>query len=341
MNAPVSPSEPGQPEAISRDSIARARGCAAGAAIGDALGMPLEFKPANAPDRLVHQMENGRLPAGTFTDDTEMALALAEGLLHARPLDPADLALRFSAWLQAGPSDVGIQTQMALAPLANGVPWQETSARMLRQCANAAGNGSLMRCWPAALAHWNSLPDLLADTRLQSQVTHPQPDCVEACALVNAMIFFLLRGTPKEEALALALAHVQLSPQMAAAVADAPGKRRDQLPNTGWVVHTLESAVWGLLTTTSFAEAVIQVVNLGSDADTAGAVVGALAGAAYGYTAIPIEWSCRLRGYWPIQTNAKWQVEDFIRLANQLVKIPGSTAQGTAQSTAQGTAQGA
>ena len=147
---------------------------------------------------------------------------------------------------------------------------------MLRQRANAAGNGSLMRCWPAALAHWNSLPDLLADTRLQSQVTHPQPDCVEACALVNAMIFFLLRGTPKEEALALALAHVQLSPQMAAAVADAPGKRRDQLPNTGWVVHTLESALWGLLTTTSFTEAVIQVVNLGSDADTAGAVVGAL-----------------------------------------------------------------
>ena len=85
----------------------RARGCAVGAAVGDALGMPLEFGAPSPPDRLVRHMQPGRLPAGAFTDDTEMALALAESLLARRPLDPADLACRFVRWYRANPPDVG------------------------------------------------------------------------------------------------------------------------------------------------------------------------------------------------------------------------------------------
>src|SRR5512136_110061 len=90
------------------------RGVAVGAAIGDALGMPLEFGPAIPLDWLVRTMKPGRMPAGTFTADTEMALALADSLLAHRPLDPADLAARFVAWYHAGPPDVGSHTASVL-----------------------------------------------------------------------------------------------------------------------------------------------------------------------------------------------------------------------------------
>jgi len=84
--------------------------------------MPLEFGPAIPSDRLVRTMQAGRLPAGAFTDDTEMALALAESLLAYRPLDPADLAGRFAAWYRAGPADIGRQTRLVLKRISRGEP---------------------------------------------------------------------------------------------------------------------------------------------------------------------------------------------------------------------------
>ena len=98
----------------------------------------------------------------------------------------------------------------------------------------------------------------------------------------------------------------------------APSRDREDLENTGWVRHTLESAVWGLLTTESFEEALVQVVNLGGDSDTAGAVVGALAGATYGLEAIPVRWREAVRGEWPLRSQLYWGAEDLIRLANLL-----------------------
>ena len=98
----------------------RIQGCAVGAAIGDALGMPLEFGPRQPAGQLVRDMQPGRLSAATFTDDTEMALAVADSLLAHCPLDPADLASRFVAWLRAGPGDVGIHTSSVLSRIAAG-----------------------------------------------------------------------------------------------------------------------------------------------------------------------------------------------------------------------------
>ena len=258
----------------------RIRGTAVGAAVGDALGMPLEFGPPRPAEALERTMRAGRLPAGTFTDDTEMALALAESLLAARPLDSADLANRFVAWLQAGPDDVGIQTQSVLARVAAGEPWAQAVAAMQRTRPDAAGNGSLMRCWPVALAYWDDLEGLKRDSALQSRVTHPHPDCVAGCVFANMTVYYLLRGTSPAEAIAMALEGVEMPADLRALLASAPRRERGALANSGWVRHTLESAVWGLLTTSTFEEAVVQVVNLGHDADTAGTVVGALAGGA-------------------------------------------------------------
>ncbi len=134
------------------DITERLRGVAVGAAVGDALGMPLEFGGRIPANRLVREMQERRLPAGSFTDDTEMALALADSLLERCPLDPDNLARHFVAWYETGPSDVGNQTRSMLGRIAGGQTWQAASQAVQAGHPSAAGNGSVMRCWPAALA---------------------------------------------------------------------------------------------------------------------------------------------------------------------------------------------
>jgi ADP-ribosyl-[dinitrogen reductase] hydrolase len=302
-------------DASMRDRI---RGCVVGAAVGDALGMPLEFGPRRPAGQLVREMRAGRLPAGTFTDDTEMALALIDSLLAYCPLDPADLARRFVAWVQAGPDDVGIHTRSVLSRIAGGEDWERAVNAAQRLKPDSAGNGSVMRCWPVALAHWDDLDRLLADSRLQSRVTHPHLECQAGSAFVNVAIYYLLRDVPPAKAVSLALEDAEVPRLLWQVIEAAPHRRREDLVNSGWVRHTLESAVWGLLTTHSFEEAVVQVVNLGDDADTAGAIVGALAGAAYGLAAIPARWREALCGEWPLRSGTRWHVDGLVGLADRL-----------------------
>ena len=303
----------------------RARGCAVGAAVGDALGMPLEFKPPRPSDDLVREMIAGRIPAGTFTDDTEMALALADSLLEQTPLDASDLAYRFVEWFRSSPSDIGLHTRSVLARMAQGEFWDEAVDAAQQERPDSAGNGSLMRTWPVALAEWNRLDELLVDSWKQSRVTHPHPDCLTACAFVNAVIYHLLHGHSPEHAVLNAAALVKMPETFWEMIRGSIDRGRDELANTGWVRHTLESAVWALLSTHSFEEALVQVVNLGNDADTAGAVVGALAGAAYGIDAIPPRWTAALRGEWPLMSRKIWQVDDFIALADRLVALDAAS----------------
>ena len=296
----------------------RVRGCAVGAAVGDALGMPLEFGPRQPADRRVCEMQPGRLQAGSFTDDTEMALAVAESLMDNRPLAADDLAQRFADWLEYGPDDVGSHTRAVLTRISRGEPWRLAVLAVQQSNPHSAGNGSVMRCFPVALAHWGNLGRLLVDSRLQSEITHPHIECVSGSAFVNAVIYFLLRCIPPENAVARALDIAGVSGELRGAIAAAPRQRRDELRNTGWVRHTLESAVWGLLTTHDFEEAVVQVVNLGGDADTAGAVVGAMAGAAYGLPSIPCRWRNALRGEWPLRSGHIWRSSHLAALADRL-----------------------
>jgi ADP-ribosyl-[dinitrogen reductase] hydrolase len=249
-----------------------------------------------------------------------MALALAESLMAHTPLDPVDLGQRFAAWYRSGPSDVGIHTGSVLGRISAGEPWERAVASAQRQRPDSAGNGSVMRCWPVAVACWKDVARLLAESRLQSRVTHPHVECVEGCAFVNAAIYYLARGVLPAEAIARALSHVDLPPDAQGALKAAPSRGRDELTNSGWVRATLESAVWGLRTTNSFEEAVVQVVNLGNDADTAGAVVGALAGTAYGLEAIPQRWRRALQGEWPPKSGQCWLVGDLVALADALAK---------------------
>jgi ADP-ribosyl-[dinitrogen reductase] hydrolase len=289
--------------------------------VGDALGMPLEFGPRRPAGELVREMQAGPLPAGTFTDDTEMALALAESLLACSPLDPEDLAQRFARWYRAGPRDVGIHTGAVLRRIDAGEPWETAVAAVQARRPDSAGNGSVMRCWPVALACLGDPERLLRESRLQSRVTHPHPECQEGSAFVNLAIAQLIAAKPIEEAVSSALARVELADEARAAIHSAPHRSREDLANSGWVRHTLESAVWGLCTTGSFEEAVVQVVNLGRDADTAGAVVGVLAGAAYGLSSIPQRWRAALQGEWPLGSGEHWGEDRLIARADRLAEV--------------------
>jgi ADP-ribosyl-[dinitrogen reductase] hydrolase len=299
----------------------RLYGCAVGAAVGDALGMPLEFSPPVPIQATVRQMMRGRLPAGSFTDDTEMAIALAESLLEQRPLNGSNLVNHFVKWLNSSPPDIGIHTRVVLGWMTNGLDWQQGMQRVQRELAASAGNGSVMRCWPVAIASWQDRQQMVLDSELQSCVTHPHADCVAASVFVNWMIAELVSGATTEEAFASALRSVPLSGEFYQVVVSAPRAERESLKNSGWVRHTLESAIWGLLTTTTFEDAVVQVVNLGGDADTAGAVVGALAGAAYGLEMIPSDWRCQLQGEWPLKSGFFWREKQLLSLVDKLNSV--------------------
>lgn len=306
----------------------RLRGIAVGAAIGDALGMPLEFQPPRPLYSLVTEMVKGALPAGSFTDDTEMALALAESLLITNPLDPDDLSGRFLGWYQNNPPDIGIHTSHVLGQIARGTPWREASANVQRANPDSASNGSLMRCWPVAIARWDNPSFLVAESRLQSEVTHLNQDCIDACVFTNLLLHKIVQGRRNlapgailRQSIAAALEQVDFNPDFRTAIELAPVRAREDLPNTGWVRHTLESALWAVLTTQSFEEALVQAVNLGHDADTTGAVTGAMAGAMYGLSAIPVRWKDILHGEYPLKSGHIWFVNDFAELADKLAAL--------------------
>jgi ADP-ribosyl-[dinitrogen reductase] hydrolase len=296
----------------------RLRGVAVGAAVGDALGMPLEFDLASPPGKLIREMHAGRLPAGNFTDDTEMALALAESLLALRMLDPQDVSTRFLDWYKRRPPDVGIHTTNVLDCIEQGETWENAAVVVQKRYPDSAGNGSVMRSWPVALMCWHDEEMLYTWSRLQSRVTHTHEECIAGCAFINSMIAQMINGTAPFDAYQRALAQVDMPEGLRQTIRLAPRRKRDELRNTGWVRHTVESALWGLLNTDTFEDALVQVINLGADADTAGAVVGALAGAAYGLEAIPEAWKIMLRGEWPLQSGSILRLTDFITLADHL-----------------------
>lgn len=306
----------------------RLRGIAVGAAVGDALGMPLEFQPARPVHDLLTEMVDGAIPAGSFTDDTEMALALAESLLDSSPLDGQDLARRFVAWYECNPPDVGVNTSRVLRLITQGTPWQEAAQIVYKDNPMTASNGAVMRCWPLAVARYQNQDQLIAESRLQSEVTHKHPDAVDAAILVNLILQkLLLRNefvTPGESlrtAIAESVGQINLGEEFRLAIELAPVRMRDDLKNSGWVLHTIESALWATLTTQSFEEALVQAVNLGSDSDTTGSVAGAIAGAMYGLQAIPTRWMDALHGEYPLRSNRIWCAKELIELADRLSSL--------------------
>ena len=271
----------------------RALGALFGLAIGDAVGTSLEF--VKRPEFAVLQdMEGGgtyELKRGEWTDDTAMSLALADSLLMDADLDARDLMARFSDWQLRGTYsctgrcfDIGNTVEAALRRWrTQGDPFAgSTDPR-------SAGNGALMRLAPVAVRHWNCPGRLKEVANRQTRTTHGAAEAVDASVYLALVLGDLIRGSDLRAA--LEQPEVQLVPGIDAIRKGSwRRKSRSEINARGYVVHTLEAAIWAVTRTTSFRSAVLLAANLGDDADTTAAVTGQLAGALYGFSSIPADW---------------------------------------------------
>ena len=287
----------------------RAVGALVGLAVGDAVGTTLEFTGRDRYKPLVDMIGGGpfNLAPGQWTDDTSMALALADSLLADPDLDPADLMTRFCAWrdkghYSCGCRDIGITVSGALSR------WRTTGIAFAGSTdPDTAGNGSLMRLAPVAVAHWNDPHTLAEVATRQSRTTHGAAEAVAACVGFAEVLGDAIAGKARSEV--LAPRRGPFAGKIAGILGGAwRGKRRSEIQSTGYVAHSLEAALWSVGRTSDYRSAVLLASNLGGDADTTAAIAGQLAGALYGVGGIPNKWLAKLA----------WR-ERITNMASQLV----------------------
>lgn len=270
-----------------RLSMDVARGALYGVAVADALGATLEFMSAAEIARrygTLREIVGGgwlALRPGQVTDDTEMTLAVAEGIAEQPDAPVEAVGRRFIEWLDTQPRDVGRTCAVALN-YARRRGWAD-AARFAHDDlgGRSAGNGSLMRSAYPGLWYADRAQALRVAVEL-SRMTHYDPLASEACKLYTAAIWDMARGgVPARQALKAAFGGTRYQAALA-------GQAR--LDPTGFVVDTLNCALDAVACTSSLEDAIVRAVNLGGDADTVGAVAGGLAGAMYGYDSIPTRW---------------------------------------------------
>lgn len=281
-------------------------GALLGMAAGDALGTTLEFRPWGTFAPLTDMVGGGPfgLQAGQWTDDTAMGLCLAESLVERQGFDAHDQMTRYVRWYRDGHLsstghcfDIGGATRAALRRFEQtGNPWSGSTDP------HTAGNGSIMRLAAVPLFYGRSFEDAVRYAADSSRTTHGAATAVDGCRYLAALIWGALNGAPKTALLAPFYAPQRgywqthpLAPEIAAVAA---GSFREKEPpaikGSGYVVDSLEAALWAFFRTGTFAEGALWAVNLGEDADTTAAVYGQLAGAYYGVAAIPTQWRQRL-----------------------------------------------
>lgn len=294
--------------------VERATGVFLGLACGDALGRPVEGWPAGRIEReygtLTEFVGNGThdQPAGTVTDDTQLAVVLSRSLLECDGFDREDFVSRLLEWYESRPFGIGGTTTEALRQIADGIEPLEAAerARAAKPPGRKATNGSVMRCAPIAIAYREDCEALERASRESSRVTHADPRCVHGCAVLNRTIAnaLLERGDPLERA------HSALP-------TDAPEELReglapipdavepDDLEPANDAVETLRTALYHALTADSAEKAIVGAVNEGGDTDTIGAIAGAVAGARFGAGDLPERWLSTLEGRQEIERLAQ------------------------------------
>lgn len=284
----------------------RFRGALLGLATGDVLGVPLEFKPPGTFEPVREIIGGGPfgLGPGEWTDDTSMALCLAESLLEKGRFDPIDQLERYCAWASHGHLssigrcfDIGSTVSQALA---NFRATGRADAGMTHE--RSAGNGSIMRLAPVPMFYWADPAEAVAKSGASSITTHAHPETVDACRYFGGLLWGALHGVSKAELLGECDSPVPGyqadAPLVPAIEAIANGSYKHKQPpaivGSGYVVDSLEAALWAFYRSDSFEEGCRLAVNLGNDADTTGAVYGQLAGAFYGESGIPARWREKL-----------------------------------------------
>lgn len=280
-----------------------------GVAIGDALGVPVEFKSREYLKREPVQSMIGygshHQPPGTWSDDSSLTFCLAETIADKFSL--IKLAGTFVNWKNYGywsaygtVFDIGISTTFAIDKLAHDINPIEAGG----STEGDNGNGSLMRILPLILAFkGKNIDQQFLLTKEVSSLTHAHIRSVLCCFIYLQIASALIDGMDMESAIKTACDTVNKFLDETATCTEKeravlrrilenqlPELEESQISSSGYVVSTLEASLWCLLKTTSYKEAVLKAVNLGSDTDTTGAVTGGLAGLLYGWKTIPTEW---------------------------------------------------
>jgi ADP-ribosyl-[dinitrogen reductase] hydrolase len=294
------------------DQRDRFRGCLLGLAVGDAVGTTVEFRARGSFKPLTDMVGGGPfdLLPGQWTDDTSMALCLGTSLVACGAFDARDQMQRYCRWQEEGYLsstgecfDIGRTVAAALDRFReHGQPFAGSKDPL------SAGNGCLMRQAPVAMYFFPNLDDAERFGAESSRTTHGAAECVDACRLFARMICRALEGRGKAE---IAFGDADTFVGTDTIVGLARGEFREKpesgISGSGYVVESLEAALWSFLRTDSFEAAVLTAGNLGDDADTTAAICGQIAGAHYGADGIPAAWLQRLS-----------MLEEITALADQL-----------------------
>ncbi len=283
-------------------ALDRYRGCLLGLAAGDALGTALEFASPGTfepIDDMVGGGPFGLLP-GQWTDDTSMALCLATSLIEREGFDPADQMERYVRWWREGYLsstgrcfDIGNTVRDALSRFERGgEPYAGSTDPQ------SAGNGSLMRLAPVPMYYGDDPLEAIGRAADSSRTTHGAREAVDACRYFAGLLVGALDGARKETLLSAGYSPAEglweHEPLVEGIARIAGGSFKDRHPpeirGTGYVVRSLEAALWAFHRSETFREGALLAANLGDDADTTAAIYGQIAGAYYGAEAIPAAW---------------------------------------------------
>lgn len=281
------------------DECDRFRGALLGLACGDAVGTAVEFKSRGSFPPLTDMIGGGvfSLQPGEWTDDTSMALCLAASLVKKRGFDARDQMDRYLKWQQEGYMssvgtcfDIGTTTYKALQR------YKQTCEPFSGPTdPNTAGNGSLMRLAPVVLFYFPDQEKILYFSAETSRTTHGAAECLDSCRLFGEMLFRALSGNEKKNVLLGSPEDLVQSARLKSVVrGDYMSKEAIGIRGSGYVVESLEAALWSFWVTESFEQAILTAANLGDDADTTAAICGQIAGAYYGENGIPSLWLERL-----------------------------------------------
>lgn len=288
----------------------RIEGVLLGTAAGDALGAPYEFRPPRGPELPVEMVGGGPWKAGEWTDDTAMAIAIAEVAATGADLRDAaaqdSIVARWHEW-HLDAKDVGIQTRQVLATAADGgisaARARNAAAAVHESTGRSGGNGSLMRTAPVALAYLDDEDAMVEAARAISELTHYDPDAADATVLWCSAIRHAVLTTELDIRIGLRHLDADRRDAWTARIEHAEASRPADIPNNGWVVAALQAA-WSAIVTTEadgpehLRRGLDAAVRAGYDTDTVAAIAGGLLGAAYGASAIPLQWRYLLHG-WP------------------------------------------
>ncbi|MBW4546481.1 MAG: ADP-ribosylglycohydrolase family protein [Symplocastrum torsivum CPER-KK1] len=288
------------------EPIERYRGSLLGLAVGDAVGTTLEFKPPGSFTPIEDMVGGGpfQLQSGQWTDDTSMALCLAESLIEQQGFNPVHQLQKYLQWYREGYlSSTGRCFDIGNTTIDGLRQFEKTQEPYCGSTdPRSAGNGSIMRLAPVPLFYAKRPLEAIAKSAESSRTTHQATVAVEGCRYLGALIVGAVNGVSREELLSKRYSPVpgywEKNPLVEEIDEIALGSFKHRQPpeiqGSGYVVKSLEAALWAFYNSHSFREGCLLAVNLGDDADTTGAVYGQLAGAFYGESGIPESWRSQL-----------------------------------------------